>query len=325
MQPGVFGLLRLQVVEIGRRQRHDAGAQRRGRRPLVLPRLGIDPVRERDEGEALAQPRTQGLLVGRVRVGMEQRDGDRLGAARLDAPDRVFHRVRVQRGHDPAVVVEPLGHLEAALGGDLGLELGRQVETVEVAPVLATDGERIREPAGGDQRDLRVVALDDGVGDDGGAVYQVVHVTPFEIDRAERREQACDAVVGAGGNLRGPDLAARPVLGDHVGKRAADIDTDLPSTRHGAASGCRVAGRPFRGPSRRPELSNIENSFDYSITMRPSCAVCQHEFGSGWGWTIGNGNGNYELVPIGGMPEDIMRHQAVVRREGLTPIGTVTF
>ena len=125
VQPGVSGLLRLQVVEISRRQRHDAGAQRRGRRPLVLPRLGIDPVRERDEGEALAQPRAQGLLVRGVGVGMQQRDGDRLGPARLDAPDRVCHRVRVQCGHDPAVVVEPLAHLEAALRGHLGLELGR--------------------------------------------------------------------------------------------------------------------------------------------------------------------------------------------------------
>ena len=245
VQPGGLRFRRFQVVHVRGRQRHDAGAQRRGRRPLVLAGLGIDPVRERDEGEALAQPRAQGLLVGRVGVGMQQRDGDRLGPARFDAPDRVRHRVRVQRGHDPAVVVEPLGHLEAARGGHLRCELGRQVEPVEVAPVLAPDGERVREAARGDQRDLGVLALDDGVGDDGGAVDQVVHVRPLEIDRAERRHQARDAVVGAGGDLRGSHLAARPVMGDHVGERAADIDTDLPSLRHGAASGCRVAGRPF--------------------------------------------------------------------------------
>ena len=278
MQPGVVRLRRFQVVEIGRCQRHDAGAQRRGRRPLVFPRLGIDPVRERDEGEALAQPRAQRLLVRRVGVGMQQRDGDRLRPARLDAPDRVRHRVWVQRGHDPAVVVEPFGHLEAARGGHLGRELGRQVEAVEVAPVLAPDCERVREATRRDQRDLRVVALDDGIGDDGGAVDQVVHLRPRQIDRVERSQQAGDAVVGAGGNLGGPDLGARPVMGDHVGKRAADIDADLPSLRHGAASGCRVAGRPLCGPSQRPELPKIKNYFDNSINMRPLRAARQQEF-----------------------------------------------
>ena len=170
VQAGFLRLCPLQIVHVRRRQRHDSGAECRRRRPFVLAGLGIDPVRERDVGDPCAQALAQRLLVGRVGVGMEQRHGNRLRTTRCDAPDRVFDRRRVQRDQDPAVVVEPLGHLEAAFGGDLGRELGRQVEPVEVAPVLAPDRERVRKAARGDQGDLRMIALDDGVGDDGRAV-----------------------------------------------------------------------------------------------------------------------------------------------------------
>ena len=252
VQPGRLRLRPLQVVEIGRRQRHDAGAQRRRRHALILPRFRVDPVRERDEGKARAQPLAQRLLVGGVGVGVQQRHGDRLGAALLDARNRVLHRVRVQRDENAAVMVEPLGHLEAPRGRHLGRELGRQVEPVKMTPVLTPDREGVREPPGRDQRDLGVVVLDDGIGDDRGAVDQIVHLRPGEIHGTERRHQPGDAVVAAGGNLRDSHAATRAVHGDHVGKRAADIDTDLPSHRHERASGCRVVRPPAVRPSRRP-------------------------------------------------------------------------
>ena len=279
VQAGFLRLCPLQIVHVRRRQRHDSGAECRRRRPFVLAGLGIDPVRERDVGDPCAQALAQRLLVGRVGVGMEQRHGNRLRTTRCDARDRVFDRRRVQRDQDPAVVVEPLGHLEAAFGGHLGRELGRQVEPVEVAPVLAPDRERVRKAARGDQGDIGMVALDDGIGDDGRAVDQIVHVRPCEIDRAECCHQSDDAIVGAGGNLRGSHLATRPVHGDHVRKRTADIDTDLPSIRHGAASGCRAFRLPVDGLSTQPKLMVIGNYFDNSITMRRCRTACQYEFG----------------------------------------------
>ena len=80
--------------------------------------------------------------------------------------------------------------------------------------------------------DFREIVLDDRVGHEGGAVDQVVHVRPFEIDGAERGEQTGYAVVGAGGNLGDPRIGMRSAHRDHVSERAADIDSDLPSARH---------------------------------------------------------------------------------------------
>ena len=167
---------------------------------------------------------------------MQQRHRDRRGAALPDAPEHIFDRAWVHRLENPAFVIEPLGHLEAELGRHLGHKLGRKVETVEVEPVLASDGQGIGKASGGDQGNLGEIALDDGVGHEGRTVDQVIHVRPSEIDRLERGEQAGHAVVGAGRNLGDPRVTARPIHRDHVRKRATDIDSDPPSARHDGPS-----------------------------------------------------------------------------------------
>ena len=232
VQPRIRRPGRFEPVEVARGQGHQAGAQRRRRGAFVLPRLRIDPVRERHEGEPLAQPLAQRLLVGGVGVGMQQRHRDRLGPALPDAPDRLLHRARVHRLQHPPFMIEPLPHLEAARGRHLGSGLGRKVETVEVAPVLAPDGQGVGEAPGGDQGDLGEIVLDDGVGHQGGAVDEVVHVRPRQIHRPERGQQAGHGVAGSGRHLGDPRLAARPVHGHHVRERAADVDSDPPSARH---------------------------------------------------------------------------------------------
>ena len=184
------------------------------------------------KGNRLRSPLAQRLLVGGIGVGVQQGHRHRRGAALLDAPERLVDRSRIHRFENLPLMIESLPHLETALGRHLGGGLGRKVETVEVAPVLAPDGQGVGEPSGGDQGDLGEIVLDDGVGHQSGAVDQVVHVRPCEIHRPERGQQAGHAVVGAGGNLGDPGVATRPVHRNHVRERAADVDSDPPSARH---------------------------------------------------------------------------------------------
>ena len=99
-------------------------------------------------------------------------------------------------------------------------------------PVLAPDGKGVRETAGGDQGNVREIALDDRVGHEGRAVDQIVNVGPCKIDRTKCREQARHAVVGTGGDFGNPRFGLPPTHGNHVGERAADIDSDLPTPGH---------------------------------------------------------------------------------------------
>ena len=236
MQPRADRLRGVEPFEIARGQRHDPGAQRSRRGAFVLPGLRIDPVRERDEGDTLAQPRTQCLLVGSIGIGVHQRYRDRRGAALVDAPNRLVDRPRIHRFENPTFVIEPLAHLEAKLGRHLRGQLGRKIEAVEMSPVLAPDGEGVGKPAGGDQGDLGQVVLDDGVGHEGRSVDEIIHVRPCETDRPERVQQSGHAVVGPRTNLRDPRVGAVSIDCDDVGERAADVDSDLPSARHGGDS-----------------------------------------------------------------------------------------
>ena len=197
VQPRPRRLLGVEPVEVARGERHDPGAQRRGCGALVLPGFRIDSIRQRDEGEAFAQPLAQRLLVGGIGVGVQQRHRDRRRAAGFDAPDRLVDRLRIHRFEHLAFVIEPLVHLEAERVRHLGGELGRKVEAVEVEPVLTRDGEGVGETPGGNQGDIGEVVLDDGVGHEGGAVDQVLDVRPREIDGAERGQQPGHTVIGA--------------------------------------------------------------------------------------------------------------------------------
>ena len=231
VQPRPGRLRGVESIEVARGQRHDAGAQGRRRGALVLTRLGIHSVRECHEGEAPAQPLAERLLVSGIGVRVQQRYRDRLGAAVLDAANDFVDRAGVHRIEHPAIVIEPLAHFEPELGRHLGGELGRKVEAVEVAPVLASDGQGVGEASSGDEGDLREIVLDDGIGHERGAVNQVVHVRPDQIDRPERGQQPGHAILGAGRDLGDSGGATRAVHRDHVGERAADVDSDPPIRR----------------------------------------------------------------------------------------------
>jgi hypothetical protein len=208
-----------------------------------------------DVGHGLGEALAQACLVGWVGVGMQERDRDRLDAAGRDPLGEGLDVVVARFGEHRPVLVEALGDLEAQLFGHLGRRLGRQVEAVERAPVLAADGEGIGEARGGDQGDLGQAALDDGVGDRRCAVHQVGDLGPVDADRFERGQHAGQGVAGPAARLghahdiapgSAPRPARRPAIrlapgpatrteSDHVGEGAADIDAQLPGG-HGSNS-----------------------------------------------------------------------------------------
>ena len=129
-------------------------------------------------------------------------------------------------------MVDPLADLEAKLSRYLRIRLGRQVEPVQVAPILSSDGKGVRKSARGNQGDVSEVVLDDRVGHDRSAVNQVVDVRPLQIHRSKRREEARYTIIGPGRHLGDSRVRPRSTDRDHVRERTADIDSDLPSTGH---------------------------------------------------------------------------------------------
>ena len=69
---------------------------------------------------------------------------------------------------------------------------------------------------------------------------QIVDVGPRKIHRTERRNKGRHAVVGTGGNLGDPRVGLPAAKRDHVGERAPDIDSDLPTSGHDAYARPRI-------------------------------------------------------------------------------------
>jgi hypothetical protein len=109
---------------------------------------------------------------------MEQRYRHRLGLARFQFGNDRVNCIGLQRPYHFSLVIQPFGNFETPVHWGLGLDLGWQIETVEVQAVLAADRQAVGKPFGRDQRHLGQVILDDGIGDHGGAVNQVGHIGP---------------------------------------------------------------------------------------------------------------------------------------------------
>src|SRR2546425_395700 len=113
-----------------------------------------------------------GPLVSGVGVRVKETDGhplETLPTKRLHDRGDLVERERRQ---NRAVWSDALRDLEPQPPGDERLGLRRQVEMVEMRPVLPRDLEHVPEPAGREKADGRGPALDDGVGHDRGAVSE---------------------------------------------------------------------------------------------------------------------------------------------------------
>ena len=142
---------------------------------------------------------------------------------------RVGDRGGVGRQHGRAGMVDALGQADAPIRRHLRGAARRQVEAIEMLASAAADIEHVLEAARRHQRHRLDAILDDGVGDQGRAVDEIVDFLGREAGGGERRQDAGDGIVALGRHLDRPDFAARRQQGDQVGEGAADVDADLPA------------------------------------------------------------------------------------------------
>ena len=179
--------LGLEAGEVARHPGLDIGVRAGRGLALVLPDLGAHLARKGDAdlreggGEDLPDP----PLVGRVRVGVEQPDRDRLDAVPLETRHEGMHRPLVEGNQDLAPVVRPLGHRPAQVPRHEG---SRPVDgdVVLLETVLEGHLDRVPEPLGDEERGLRAGALDEGVGGEGRAVDEEVDLARRDPRRADR-------------------------------------------------------------------------------------------------------------------------------------------
>ena len=196
---------------------------------------GAHLARERDAKvrQRLAENRPDPSLVGGIRIGMEQPDGDRLDRVALEPGQEGVHGLLVEGNQDVARVIHPLGDRPAQVAGH---ERSGPVDgnVVLLEAVLERHLDRVPEALGHDQRRPGAGPFDQGVGGERRAVN----------DQADRRRlHACfgdgltdgrdDALFRdvRGGQHLGGDDSALGELKRHVREGAADVNGD-------SATGC---------------------------------------------------------------------------------------
>jgi hypothetical protein len=138
----------------------------------------------------------------------------------------------VQRGEDLAAGGDPLVRLDDAVVEHLG-EQDAAVE--DPRPVLVGDAQRVAEAPGDDQDGGLALALQQGVGGDGGAEPDRADLARGDLKAGLQAEQLPDAGhrgVGIGGRVVREQLAGDqpPVraAGHDVSERAAPVDPEFP-------------------------------------------------------------------------------------------------
>ena len=181
------------------------------------------------------------LLVPVIEEREQEHDRDRLGTRRDKRIGGIGNGCFVERLQHLAGRADPLRHLAShAAGREKCRRLGIERELIHLVAHLPPDLQHVAEALGGDDADLRALALQHGVCRDRRAVHEAQHVLrrqfPLRLHALERLEHR-DARVAAGGrNLH--DAARRTwPADDDVREGAADVDTDTQVTAHSAACG----------------------------------------------------------------------------------------
>ncbi len=248
-------------VDVIDHARRDVRVEHDGRRALRLAPVRGDlgggvhgdlRLRER-AAERLHEP----ALVSRRANCVQQADGDSLRLALQDGRDRLRDgRVQLQGPDDPTVGPQPFGHGEAALPGRQG---GRPTrgEGVEVRPLASIEVEDVGETLRRDEEDPRARFREHGVRGHGGAVVEPT-ARGQPAGHRQRLQYRARGVVGRGGHLGGQARGPQP---DHVGERAAGVDSDRIRLPHaGIGTAQRDRGKSRGGcpgsPGRYPPGSN---------------------------------------------------------------------
>ena len=200
---------------------HGVGVEDRGAYPLVLANARVY-LRRQGDGEIrryLRDDLLDNLLVGGVRVAVEQRDGDGLDVVGQQPLQDLGNLLAIYCGEHVAFVVHALGDLEDEIAWHEGLRLV-PLEVVEVVAIAPADLEDVAEPFGRDQADLGAAAGEDKVGHQGRAVHEVGQVLGDDTGLIERLEDSLLRRVGCRRGLRRRYLAGVLVVQDKVRKGA---------------------------------------------------------------------------------------------------------
>ena len=244
------GERRAQGGQVAADERADVGVEHGRAEALVLPELGQDLLGGADEpaGQPLAREARRRPLVERVRVAVQEADhgGARSAAigGRRDPGRGLDHVGRLERTQHRAVEGHPLVHFQHALPGHErgGLE---RPDVVEDRPVRARDLQRVAEPPGRDDPDRGTLALEDGVGPDGGPVHEPLRRRQRDLELGERVQEALRGVTGIRRRFPHPEDLRRLIVDHDVGEGATHVHADPehapPPTLEPRAS-LRVAG-----------------------------------------------------------------------------------
>ena len=163
---------RFEPFEIAIDQRRDVGVDG-GRAPaLELAVLGQDFRGDRHQKPFGAQPFGHALLVRGIHVRVQQTDGHDFGAQFAQAGGQTIERRLIQRFDDRTRRIEAFGDADGQ-GRIDNRPRQRDEEVVQLRPRLAADAKDVFESLRRDQRHARALALEHGIGRDGGSVDDV--------------------------------------------------------------------------------------------------------------------------------------------------------
>ena len=162
----------LKFLQIGRHALLHVDVGGGGAGALELADLGhhVGAHRHPDVRRHLGDELLRAALVGGVAEAVEIAHRHRPHVLVPKLGHETAHEVLVQRCKNAAVGGDALGHIETEVARHQGLgEL--EIQIVELVAVLAADLQGVPEPFGGEQRGEGPLALDQGIGDQRGAVH----------------------------------------------------------------------------------------------------------------------------------------------------------
>ncbi len=196
----------VELAEIAADHRLQIGVERRGRGALEFADLGKDLAGTGDvaigpDGGRSFQGRD---LISRIRIGVDEDDGEGFATGCRELPCGGADLLDIERLADGAVGQRSFIDLEPEIAVDDRDEIAPEAPGV---PAVATAHfQHVAEACRGDQTGAGALALEQGVGADGGAVDDGGEIG----DRAEDFqpfEKANRLIAAVGGYLGGPETA----------------------------------------------------------------------------------------------------------------------
>ena len=241
----------VELADVGGHERLHVGVCGGGRGAFVLVDLRVHVARNRHRQARELGPDEipDRTLVDRVLVGMQEADRERLYPVFHQLANLPSHGVRIERLEHRPVAAHPLRDLAAVAARGQRL-WKRQEEIVDVVALLRPHLQDVPEAASRQQPEPRAVALDDGVGHEGGAVHDVADVLEFYSGRRQQiahpRKRTDRGILRRRQALVQVQPALLAVHQDEVGEGTADVEADAIPCRFHVLGGHEKKGPPGR-------------------------------------------------------------------------------